>query len=367
MSVTGIEQATPSGPGWPGPLVDETGATFLVPDPRKELQGVALHQEIGRPRNGPSFTFDEGRRAWKLRFPRRGVARMEYQIELFHGDDQSETICDPGNPKRAPGAFGDKSVVEFPGYAPPSWSAGRDQGSTEHLHLRSRPLRARLPVELWSPPGTAPTQPLPLLVAHDGPEYARFSQLKVYLSQMVTEGAIPPCRAALVAPVERDLAYSASAAYGRSFAHEILPALMDRAPTPHGRTMRLGMGASLGALAMLHIHRRNPATFGGLFLQSGSYFRMRFDKQESWFPKFRRISRFVGEVLTAEEWAHPIAVSITCGNVEENLANNRAVRDALAMQGYEVGHVENPDAHNWIAWRDTFDPCLTSLILRLWS
>ena len=37
-------------------------------------------------------------------------------------------------------------------------------------------------------------------------------------------------------------------------------------------------GASAEEVAMLHAHRRSPATFGALFLQSGSYFRMRFER-----------------------------------------------------------------------------------------
>jgi len=42
---------------------------------------------------------------------------MEYRLQLRHrGGARSwtEEVCDPGNPLRAPGAFGDKSVVEFP-------------------------------------------------------------------------------------------------------------------------------------------------------------------------------------------------------------------------------------------------------------
>ena len=44
------------------------------------------------------------------------------------------------------------------------------------------------------------------------------------------------------------------------------------------------MGASLGALAMLHAHVRHPKSFDGLLLQSGSFFRQRYDKQESRLP-----------------------------------------------------------------------------------
>jgi len=122
------------------------------------------------------------------------------------------------------------------------------------------------------------------------------------------------------------------------------------------------MGASLGGLAMLHAHRRHPKLFDGLLLQSGSFFRQRSDKQESTFPRYRRITRFVGTVLRGIEGARAIPVAITCGTAEENRANNEAVAAALRAQGYPawVGLVR--DAHNWTCWRDAFDPHLPALI-----
>ncbi len=93
------------------------------------------------------------------------------------------------------------------------------------------------------------------------------------------------------------------------------------------------MGASLGAL-------------GALYLQSGSYFRQRYDRQESGFPRFRRISRFVGQVLGGRGTPDGIPVTITCGTVEENVDNNRAVARALAGAGYDLRAVEHRDAHN---------------------
>ena len=118
---------------------------------------------------------------------------------------------------------------------------------------------------------------------------------------------------------------------------------------------------------MLHVHRSNPASFGALFLQSGSYFRQRYDAVESGFSRFRRISRFMGRVLTAEDWAHPIPITMTCGTIEENLANNRATRDSLERQGYDVVLQENRDGHNWVGWRDTFDPHLAELRKKVWT
>ncbi|MDQ4030457.1 MAG: esterase, partial [Actinomycetota bacterium] len=120
---------------------------------------------------------------------------------------------------------------------------------------------------------------------------------------------------------DREEDYSASARFARRLVRGL----------PAGR--RIGVGISLGALALLHAHRLEPEAFDALFLQSGSFFRGRTDPQESDFPRFGRVARFVGTVLAAEAWERPIPVTMTCGTEEENLANNRAVAAALARQG----------------------------------
>jgi enterochelin esterase family protein len=255
---------------------------------------------------------------------------------------------------RAPGAFGEKSVIEFPEYVPPAWLNGtRAGGSIIHTGIRSRVLRTEFPITLWTSEGAEPGRALPLIVAHDGSEYAKLASL---LSLLARHG---PIRAALLDPPDnRDEDYSASAHYARALSTEVIPALHHQAPA----SVRIGMGASLGALAMLHAQRLRPSSFSALFLQSGSFFRQRFDRQESGFPRFRRIARFVGEVLAATETAAPIPITMTCGSVEENLANNRAVAAALQRQGHPVRLHVNRDAHNYVAWRDCLHPHLTDLI-----
>ncbi len=341
---------------------------FRLADPDGAMRRVELSQEIVRPRLGPPFELDAAEMVWKLSFPRPDADRMEYMLHLVHADGGEEWINDPGNDKVAPGPFGAKSVIEWPEYAAPGWlEVEAPPGTKRELTVTTRSPRADFLVIVWSSPGLDAEAPAPLLMAHDGPEYDELSSLTHLLEVAHHAGDLPDMRAALIAPVDRDNSYSASAAYSRAFAYDLLPGIESVAPIPHGRSMRIGMGASLGALAMLHIHRSGPATFGALFLQSGSYFRQRYDRQESGFARFRRISRFMGQVLTAEAWVHPIAVTMTCGTVEENLFNNRATRDALARQAYEVRLIENRDGHNWVGWRDTFDPHLVDLLQRMWA
>ena len=310
-----------------------------------------LGQEVARPRSGPAYAWDDG--AWRVTFPRPELDRLEYLVGI-----DGEWQPDPTNPRRAAGPFGDKSVVEWPEYAAPAWlDSIADAGPIEHVELRSRRLVARVQVLLYSTP-EPPGADAPLIVAHDGPEYAQYAGLTRFLDAMSWEERIPPLRAALIQPVDRNEMYSASALYAAALVRELLPQIAKRAP--HGR--RIGMGASLGALAMLHAHGRHPGTFDGLLLQSGSFFRQRWDKQEADFDRYRRITRFVGTVLRGTGGGEPIPVAITCGTAEENRANNEAVAEALGAQGFPSWVAHLRDAHTWTCWRDAFDPHLPTLV-----
>jgi enterochelin esterase-like enzyme len=323
----------------PGPEVHADRVVFRVAD--RGYAAVRLQQELQRPRSGPQFARRDG--LWELPYRRAQVDRMEYRIEA-----DGESFCDPCNPLR--NAAGERSVVEFPGYAPPRWLNAPDPPPAVAAGPRAR---------LWSPPESDPRRPLPLLVVHDGGDYERHAQLPRLIAHAIATNRIPPCRIALLDPAQRDEDYSASARYGRTLAAS-LPRL---APA----TAHAGLGASLGALALLHARLLHPGAFGALMLQSGSFFRQRWDRQESGFPRFRRISRFVGSVLHGGPAATPIPVAMTCGAPEENLANNRAIAAALRRQGHAATLHVNRDAHNYTGWRDTLDPHLLDLLARAWG
>jgi enterochelin esterase family protein len=67
------------------------------------------------------------------------------------------------------------------------------------------------------------------------------------------------------------------------------------------------------------------------------------------------------------ETGAPVPTVLTCGAVEENLANNRCMAAALLARGYPVSLVEVPDGHNFTAWRDALDPHLVDLLGRVWG
>ena len=237
--------------------------------------------------------------------------------------------------------------------------AGIEEARTQTERVVVRVLGRTLRLRVWSP-GEGE---LPLLLVHDGPEYAKQAALLDWAGAMIQAEAVAPFRVALLPPGDRNEWYSASAAYGRALVHRVLPTLRDQIPVA-GRPV--GMGASLGALAMLHAQWAWPGTFGGLFLQSGSYFVPRFDRQESGFPRYGRIVRFVRSVLRATAHEDPVPVAMTCAGDEENIHNNRAMAAALAGLGYEVQLAEISGRHDFTSWRDGLDPHLTRLLANVW-
>lgn len=340
-----------------GAYVTDDTVTFVVPDPDRTLTGVRLVQDVRIPGDQLDFHRDEDR--WVLVISKPPVHRMEYLLERHYPDGGRATGTDAGNPCQVDGAFGPKSVLEFPGYPTPTWlNAPAEPGTSEDTEIPVAALNASIAVRIWSPADTPPDKPLPMLFAHDGPEYDALSQLTGYLSAGLTGGWLPRLRAALLAPGHRDRWYSANTGYARALRHTVLPALAARYATK----ARIGMGASLGALAMLHAHCHYPDAFDALLLESGSFFSPEFDGHERRFPSYRRIVRFVADVQAGRLPGRPIPVTLTCGVIEENLANNQAMTAALQRLRYPARLHELADTHNYTAWRDAFDPMLTELL-----
>ena len=126
------------------------------------------------------------------------------------------------------------------------------------------------------------------------------------------------------------------------------------------------MGASLGALAAFHAHRVAAAPVRRALPRSRASSPARPIDGVN-FARFVRVTRFVRPCPTGESWRDPVPVVITCGQTEENAANNRALREALHRQRYDVRMYEHPDVHNWVSWRDVLHPHLIDLLDRLWG
>lgn len=346
----------------PGPVVDSDGVTFRLVDRHRRLARVSLWQELGNV--GPT-ALRRQRGVWVLRLARPAVDgtpsvdRMEYLFEIEDHNGHSATITDPGNPHRAGGAFGDKSVVTFPEYRAPSWLDTRPvSATTHHASVDAPSLDAAIEATLWIPDDLPTDSPAPLLVVHDGPEFDIVGHFTHYLGAQITAGAIPPMRVALLGPGDRNVWYSANPDYADALVADLRAAVEALAPT----SVVVGVGVSLGALALLHAHVRHPGLFGALFLQSGSFFTPELDPQEKRFAGFGAVTDFVAAVTADSASPEPVPVAMTCGRVEENRANNIAMAEALSGHGWPVSYVDVRDAHNYTAWRDALHPHLTHLL-----
>jgi enterochelin esterase family protein len=364
----GIPESVVAGPpqppvseGGPRPatVVDEKGVSFWLHDLTGEISAVSLVQEVAVPRAGPDLR-PAGNGMWRVRFDRPEVDRFEYRFELRWPGGERDVVLDPNNPKQAPGAFGARSVIEFPEYKAPAWlDADPPQGTVLDLSLPSALLGGPQTCRLWACYGSEADLSLPLLVALDGIEFEQFSGLLHFLDATSEAGSLPPMRALLMHPSRRDEHYSASPDFPRALEEEILPAVSRLAPIAAGRRYCAGLGASLGGLALMHAERSRPETFGGLFLQSSSFLHHGYMLG---FKYYRRVGDFLTELLEGEAVGEPADIVLTCGTVEFSRSNNIAVAEALERRGNRVHMQLLKDAHNWIAWRDAWAPHLVKLL-----
>lgn len=209
-----------------------------------------------------------------------------------------------------------------------------------------------------TPVGTRRTDPLPLLVAHDGPEYSRRAHLVSTLRAATDGGRVPQTRLVLLEPGPRNERYAANPDWATALTEHVLPTVRTAFATAGRPTV---MGASLGALASLQAEWLHPGTFGGLFLQSGSFFRRKVDDEED-FEFWDRVTAFVTSVRRARRRRTDVPIVLTCGTEEGNLANNRQMAQALAGSGHDVTFHELPGRHDWRFWETGFDPLLLTLL-----
>jgi enterochelin esterase family protein len=333
---------------------------FRLPDPDHVNVSVRLwsNLDLGA---GLDLVWVPG--GWELRMPLPEVDCLEYMFELSGGPDPRLEL-DPGNPEQVDGPFGVHSWLVLPSYVAPAWlDLEAVPGSRTSLKVTRTPV-GTIDVTVWTPDGPGDGD-LPLLIAHDGPEMDELGELTRYVAALIGDGRLQPVRVALMTPGPRDERYAANPAYAAALIDWVLPRLRRVFPT---RGLPALSGQSLGGVAALHAAWTSPGAFGGLFLQSGSYFTAELDGQESGYRHWAPVTEFVAMVHAANQ-AAPGAprMALTCGTAEENYANNRLMADHLAAIGVRVSWGETRQGHTWTCWRDTLDPYLTDLLTEVFG
>ena len=250
------------------PLQEGRTTTFLYVG---EAEAVGLHHWMDTFPRLPSFTRNPGTDLWTLTVELPERSRIEYKLSVKDGPGRRRLLLDHLNPRRARDPFGTNSVVTGPLYERPGWTLPEPDvapGTLQDLEVESVSFGDTRRARLYVPADPGP-EPLPLLVAHDGSEYAEFAALIVVLDNLIAAGEVPPLACVLSDPHDRTREYTGDDRHAAHLVHELVPAAAEAVAIDTDR--RVAMGASLGGVASLHAAWRNPGAFSGLILQSGSF------------------------------------------------------------------------------------------------
>ncbi len=333
-------------------------ALFVYRGPAEE---VRLQHWIYALSAAQAFERVEGTDVWLLETQLQRRARVEYKLEITHRGHR-QLVSDPLNPNAARDPFGANSVAVGVDYKKPEWAephAGVRQGSVIERQLKSDIFGDVRPIGIYLPPRYRETRRYPLVIAHDGFDYLRFSSLKHVLDNLIERLEVPQMIVALIQSPNRLVEYAADEQHARFVVDELLPLLEGEFPLLEGADNRCLMGASFGAVASLHTAWARPERFGKLFLQSGSFAFADigdhgrgpvFDPVVRWVQEFREDPRTPAD-----------RIQMTCGVYESLIAYNRAMLPVLQGTGAEVRLSEDQDGHNWENWRDRLRTGLTWL------
>lgn len=333
------------------PLSEGTTTTFVF---RGEATEVNLrHWIYGLPSTQP-FQRLAGTDLWYLTLELPECSRVEYKIEVVQGE-KARWIRDPLNGQIAHDPFGANSVFHGVGYETPVWTLPDDdtrQGSFEEVTVASEAFGDERVTRVYLPARYRPSRRYPLIVFHDGEDYARYASLVTVLDNLVERLEIEPPIVALSQPKgDRLEEYAADPRHARYLAEELLPRLEEDYPIQPGPEGRGLAGASFGAVAALSSAWHYPGTWGHLLLQSGSFAFSDVGRLHRRGEVFDPVVEFMNRFR--DEPRHPAdKLFISCGIYESLIYENRSLVPLLQEAGLEVRYREARDGHNWENWRD---------------
>ena len=330
------------------PLVEGPATTFVFFGEADEVR--LRHWIYGLPSSRPFKRLD-GTQLWYLVEDLPAGSRIEYKLELVHGNER-RWVIDPLNPHLARDPFGANSVCQVH-YETPGWAIEDPEarpGRLEPVTLASTALGGRREVVLYLPARMRPSRQLPLVVAHDGLDYVRYASLKTVLDNLIHRLEIPQLMVALTQSPDRLREYAADPGHAHFVTDELVPWLEKRFPliqAPQGRAL---MGASFGGVASLATAWYHPGFYGRLLLQSGSFAFTDIGETERG-PAFKPVVEFVNTFRGAP--GRPVEkIFLSCGVYESLIYENRSLVPLLQRTGMDVRFVEARDGHNWENWRD---------------
>jgi enterochelin esterase family protein len=330
------------------PRVDGRTVTFVF---HGEADTVHLrHWIFGLP-SSQAFTRIPGSMLFHYSIDLPENSRVEYKLEVARGQMQ-RLVADPLNTARAQDPFGSNSVVHGAGYEVPPWTEPEPdtrEGHIEEHELHSDAFGGTRSFQVYFPARYRTMRRYPLLVAHDGQDYLRFSRLKRVLDNLIHRLELPSMVVALIQSPDRMREYADDPRHAQFLVRELVPHMEvhypllgpERARTARrvvrrGREPRRPRGATRvlrqpdAAVGLVRVHRRRAARPRAVF-----------DPVVAFMNSFRNDPGRPAE-----------KVFMTCGQYESLIYYNRSLFPFLQQAGMDVRFRESRDGHNWQNWRD---------------
>jgi enterochelin esterase-like enzyme len=283
---------------------------------------------------------------WSVDLHLPSDARIEYRFEIRRGSRHESTL-DPENPEIATNPFGENSVLrssEYPASPPLTPSV---EWKRRAFRVPSAAFGGRRDHHLLSPADVRDRDPLPLLLLHDGSDYANHAVVGGLLGAAVRAGHLPAMRVALLEPRHRNVEYAADPRHATHVVDEVIPRLHAMVGLT---TQRVVAGASLGAVASWHAAWSRPDAFSGVVLQSGTF--AFSGGAELPAAIANPIRSFLHNAL-ADNRLGAVRLGQTCGRYESLIDWNRTVAERLGPSVAAHRYEERWTGHDWGAWSDT--------------
>lgn len=321
------------------PVIDPNQATFVWRGSKKVFVTGDFLDWSGEPL--PLEKVAPGLWARALSLPRD--AYIEYALQ----DARGRRVIDPLNRQLIDNGLGGRNHFFYMDEGGPTPLARPARGALRGRVTRHRVETSELAVGtqreviLYQPPGT---EPCPLVVVLDGPDYLQRGALARLVDTLIHERRIRPVALAMVANAgaHRTVEYLCSEATLLFLLRKVLPLareqlrLVDERRKPGAHAV---LGASLGGLMALYVGLRAPEVFGNVLSQSGA------------FALPGEGDMLVFE-LTRTLRSRPLNVWMDCGTFERLAEGNQRMEPLLAKAGHRVEYREYNGGHNYSAWRD---------------
>ena len=154
------------------PIVEGASVTFVYRGGASQV--LLQHFIYGLPTSQP-FSRVEGTDLWFLVLELPEGSRLQYKINVIHGDDHN-WILDPLNPEKALDPYGANSVCYSGGLTRPEWTYPHPEtrpGEIRYFTMYSEAFQENRSTAIYLPARYRETRRYPLLVVHDGGDYVR--------------------------------------------------------------------------------------------------------------------------------------------------------------------------------------------------